>query len=166
MTSSYAGRLPSGPSVGQPCAWQKITFGFRARTSSYVSPSRPSGPGRRLVTTMSARSASRRHASRPDGCLRSSEMLRLLRSRFSDTPDNCGCGPGPMNRLVSPWMSSTLITSAPRSPRIWVAIGPMTTDVRSSTRTSESGPSGSDMCAVGLVSLAGTVRHAGHRGRA
>jgi hypothetical protein len=48
--------------------------------------------------------------------------------------DSAGCGPGPMTRLVSPRALSTVMTSAPRSARIWVAIGPMTTDVRSRTR--------------------------------
>src|SRR4051794_3579943 len=33
-----------------------------------------------------------------------------------------------------------VMTSAPRSPRIWVAIGPITTDVRSSTRTPPRAP--------------------------
>src|SRR4051794_21460739 len=45
-----------------------------------------------------------------------------------------------MTRLVSPLAASTVMTSAPRSPRIWVAIGPMTTDVRSRTRTPCSEP--------------------------
>src|SRR5947209_5131052 len=34
------------------------------------------------------------------------------------------------------------MTSAPRSPRIWVAIGPMTTEVRSRTRTPARAPDG------------------------
>ena len=51
-------------------------------------------------------------------------MLRLLRSRLSEVPDSAECGPGPMARLVSPRALSTVMTSAPRSPRIWVAMGP------------------------------------------
>src|SRR3954447_10005398 len=45
-----------------------------------------------------------------------------------------------MARLVSPVADSMVITSAPRSPRICVAIGPMTTEVRSSTRTPDRAP--------------------------
>src|SRR5579883_2149769 len=43
--------------------------------------------------------------------------------------------------MMSPSGGSTLMTSAPRSPRIWVASGPRTTLVRSTTVTPASGPS-------------------------
>src|SRR6516165_2340639 len=42
--------------------------------------------------------------------------------------------------MMSPSGDSTLITSAPRSPRICVASGPSTTVVRSSTLIPASGP--------------------------
>src|SRR5690348_14222537 len=42
--------------------------------------------------------------------------------------------------MTSPPGGSTLITSAPKSARICVAYGPITTVVRSSTRTPASGP--------------------------
>src|SRR5271167_3867564 len=42
--------------------------------------------------------------------------------------------------MMSPSGDSTLITSAPRSPRICVASGPRTTVVRSSTLIPASGP--------------------------
>src|SRR5262245_48814436 len=47
---------------------------------------------------------------------------------------------GPSLRVVSPSGGSTLITSAPRSPSIWVASGPRTTVVESRMRTPASGP--------------------------
>src|SRR4051794_23744890 len=43
-------------------------------------------------------------------------------------------------RITSPSGDSTLITSAPKSPRICVAYGPMTTVVKSRTRTPARGP--------------------------
>src|SRR5262245_27444946 len=43
-------------------------------------------------------------------------------------------------RITSPSGGSTLITSAPKSARICVAYGPITTVVRSRTRTPCSGP--------------------------
>src|SRR4051812_21521002 len=42
--------------------------------------------------------------------------------------------------MTSPVGGSTLITSAPKSARIWVAYGPMTTVVRSITLTPSRGP--------------------------
>src|SRR5215472_6422922 len=47
---------------------------------------------------------------------------------------------GPIQRQLSPSGDSTLITSAPMSPRICVANGPSTTVVRSITRMPASGP--------------------------
>src|SRR6267143_4377823 len=47
---------------------------------------------------------------------------------------------GPSGRTGSPPGISTLITSAPMSPRIWVATGPNTADVKSTTRMPECGP--------------------------
>src|SRR6202012_4255602 len=99
---------------------------------------RPSA--RMLVTNTSQLAAIRSRAARPSSCLKSSVTFRLLRSRFSATPDSCGCGPLPITRLLSPAGFSTVMTSAPRSPRICVANGPMTTAVRSSTRMPLSGP--------------------------
>src|SRR3954471_17003663 len=51
-----------------------------------------------------------------------------------------GCRYGQALRITSPSGGSTLTTSAPKSPRIWVAYGPITTVVRSRTRTPSSGP--------------------------
>ena len=50
------------------------------------------------------------------------------------------CFETPLARIKSPSRLSSLITSAPKSPSIWVASGPSTTEVKSSTRTPASGP--------------------------
>ena len=47
---------------------------------------------------------------------------------------------GPVTRVSSPPIGSTLITSAPCSPRIWAANGPATTALSSSTLIPSSGP--------------------------
>src|SRR6185436_11596621 len=47
--------------------------------------------------------------------------------------------PPKWGRKCSPWSGSTLITSAPMSPRIWPPVGPAMTCVRSRTSVSESG---------------------------
>ena len=47
---------------------------------------------------------------------------------------------GPSGRIGSPSGGSTLITSAPMSPRICVATGPNTALVKSTTRMPASGP--------------------------
>ena len=101
-------------------------------------------PGRRLVTTTSTVAATASTWSRPAGSFRSITTLRLFRSRLRAIPDSWGTGPAVITRLSVPFGSSTVITSAPRSPRIWVARGPMTTVLRSSTRTPCSGPRGVD----------------------
>src|SRR5215475_6140562 len=79
-------------------------------------------------------------AARPSGRDKSICTLRLFRRRFNDTPERPRTGPLLIDLLMSPSRLSTVITSAPRSPRIWVASGPITTEVRSSTRTPCSGP--------------------------
>src|SRR5690348_8110925 len=81
----------------------------------------------------SALRTSRISTSRPPGVRRSSARPRLL--RFIDgtqAPPKCG-------RKCSPCNGSTLITSAPMSPRIWPAVGPAMTCVRSRTSVSVSG---------------------------
>src|SRR6218665_2390980 len=50
------------------------------------------------------------------------------------------CCDTPLARIMSPSGPSILITSAPRSASTWVAKGPRTTEVRSSTRMPSSGP--------------------------
>src|SRR3989304_7922564 len=69
-------------------------------------------------------------------------MLRLLRLTFMYRTPMPLVRSGPVWRLGSPSGASTLITSAPMSPRICAATGPMMLMVRSTTRTPASGPVG------------------------
>ncbi len=116
--------------------------GLRAEIASYPTPSRFAAAGRMLWTKTSAVSTSRNSASRPGPLLRSSVMLRLLRLTARCIADMPLLRRGPVSRFGSPAGDSTLITSAPMSPRIWVASGPSTLTVRSTTRTPASGPLG------------------------
>ena len=130
---------------------QNTMSGRAATTSSYARRSRARAPGRKLVTMTSAVAAMRKNAARPASCLRSSTTLRLFRIRFIATPDSSACEPDPMKRFVSPTAVSMVMTSAPRSPSVWVARGPITTVLRSSTRTPSSGPTCRSLTAAVVV---------------
>ncbi len=65
--------------------------------------------------------------------------------RWRNTTPWPGVRLGPMWRSASPPGASILMTSAPMSPRIWVANGPSTIVVRSITRTPASGPDWSSL---------------------
>ena len=63
-----------------------------------------------------------RSAARPASSFRSSATERLLRLKATNIGPIVGeCGALPEPRWRSPDGSSTLITSAPRSPMVWVA---------------------------------------------
>ncbi|CFN64925.1 Uncharacterised protein [Bordetella pertussis] len=79
-------------------------------------------------------------ASRPAGFFRSRAMLRLLRLACRKMPPMSAWRPGPIPRTLSPAGGSTLMTSAPRSPSICVAYGPINTVVTSRMRTPSKGP--------------------------
>ena len=80
-------------------------------------------------------------ASRPRGFFKSSTMPRLLRLLVRKiAPMRSSTGGGPAPRTASPPGDSTLMTSAPRSPSIWVATGPSRMVVRSTTRIPTRGP--------------------------
>src|SRR5258706_10998232 len=81
-----------------------------------------------------------RHAARAASFFRSRTMLRLLRFALRKMCPMPGLRKGLLWRITSPSGGSTFTTSAPRSARICVAYGPITTVVRSSTRTPSSGP--------------------------
>ena len=104
-------------------------------------PSRFGTPGPKLSRTMSARRASSRAIFFPASDFRSIEMLRLLRLALRNTVPP----PGPPrngghNRVSSPWpVASTLITSAPKSPRYCAHSGPARTLVKSTTFTPSNG---------------------------
>src|SRR5918999_3748318 len=68
------------------------------------------------------------------GCLRSNASPRLLRLRLRKIGFSPSTGIG-LPREMSPTSArSTLMTSAPKSPRTWVQTGPISTWVKSSTR--------------------------------
>ena len=62
--------------------------------------------------------------STPSGVARSTARQRLPRLQLAYSPRMWS---GPVTRVSSPPIGSTLITSAPCSARIWVANGPATT---------------------------------------
>ena len=66
------------------------------------------------------------------------------------------CTAGPTQRMESPPGASILTMSAPRSPRICVADGPMMTVVRSSTRTPCSGPRGAVSFSIAIWAHVGS----------
>src|SRR3954468_2598085 len=101
-------------------------------------PRRFATPGRKPSTTTSALATSLPTTPAASACLRSSEMLRLLRFSVS----NCT---GTYERPGSPRGGSTLITSAPRSARIEEANGPGTNIEKSTTWVPASGSHGSDI---------------------
>ena len=95
-----------------------------------------------LWTNTSAVSTRRRIASRAAGFFRSIARLRLLRLRLAKYAPIPGVRDGPIRRVESPSVVSTLMTSAPMSPSVWEQNGPSTTVVMSMTRMPESGPVG------------------------
>src|SRR6478735_5503741 len=127
-----------------------MSCGFSSARRAYPRPSRAIAAGRMLVASTSADFVSSSSNSAPAADFRSMTMLRLLRLR----PRNSGprpCSPfGPSVRVESPPGASTLMTSAPRSPSICVAEGPMKTVVRSSTLMPDSGPENSVICFTSL----------------
>src|SRR5262245_26063558 len=96
-------------------------------------------PVRKFSTTTSLFAASRRRMSSPSGGLRFSVidcLLRLTDMKYVASPPT----KGGQRRVSSPFPgSSTLMISAPMSPRIIEQNGPASTRVRSSTRTPVSG---------------------------
>ena len=91
----------------------------------------------------------------PSRFLRSMTTLRLLRLLARKSAPIRSERRGPIERVISPSGGSTLMTSAPMSPRYCAVIGPSTTDVRSRTLTPSSGP-----CAVIGSSLVSLSRYA------
>src|SRR5690606_9100961 len=94
-------------------------------------------------TEQTKTSASRHSAvitARPDARLASTAMLRLERLECRKIAPMPRWRSGPMLRARSPAGGSTLTMSAPRSPRIWVQYGPISTLVMSTMRTPASGP--------------------------
>src|SRR5580704_7900333 len=93
---------------------------------------------------MSALSSIRASSSLPSLWLRSSVTPRLLAFRYMNRPLLSGCGvspgKGPRRRVRSPAGGSTLITSAPRSPRSFAAYAAETPSPHSTTEIPFSAP--------------------------
>ncbi len=155
------GRDAYGPSWPKPEIRTSTSPGFASCSTSGPSPHRSSVPGRKFSTSTSASAASRRSTSAP----RSSPMLmptvRLLRdSSFHHNGTPSLAAPWP--RIPSPfWGCSTLMTSAPKSPRIWQHSGPARIVDTSSTRSPASGPVGGRE-----VASAASIHPPGRRGEA
>src|SRR5215469_10665836 len=117
-----------------------MIFGEAARTASSPTPRRSATPGRKFCTKTSAPAARRSNACLPAVVFRSSTTDRLLRLLFRNDAVNPARRLLPARVASPPSGASTLITSAPWSPRIIVASGPATFDVRSTTRYPCNGP--------------------------
>src|SRR5579884_1209871 len=115
--------------------------GFTADSASQPRPQRSITPGRKFSISTSLLATSPRSSSCPRGLERSSVIASLLRpSTFHHSP-----WPSlrwPWVRAGSPRGCSTLITSAPWSPRIRAAKGPAKSVATSRTRTPPSAPGG------------------------
>src|SRR5690606_7764949 len=92
-------------------------------------------------------------ASFPSGFVRSRTMLRLLRLVARKSEPMLGLRFGPDCRVVSPCGVSTLMISAPISPRIWVAHGPIMTVVNSTTRMPSNVPAIFISCSLGYLEI-------------
>src|SRR5215471_18645873 len=115
-------------------------LGDAARTASSPTPRRSATPGRKFWTKTSAPATSRISACNPAAVFRSRTIERLLRLLFRNDAVNPARRLPPARVASPPSGASTLITSAPWSPRIIVASGPATFDVRSTTRYPCNGP--------------------------
>ena len=101
-------------------------------TSSYPRPILSRAPGRKFSVNTSAVLTSRRANSKPARCFRLMAMPSLPRfilAKYTLLSFTIG----PMWRASSPPGGSTLITLAPRSPKIIVQNGPANTLVKSMT---------------------------------
>src|SRR5882757_8434550 len=114
---------------------QWIRRSFRARSVGASMPRRSATPVPKLSMATSADFASTWTISRPFSDFMSTAMLRLFRLALRKTVPRPGAGNGGQPRVSSPWPTvSTLMMSAPRSPRYWAQSGPAKTFDRSRTR--------------------------------
>src|SRR5439155_323199 len=114
---------------------QWISRSFKERSVAASIPSRSATPVPKLSIATSAELASACTISRPFSVFMSTAMLRLFRLALRKTVPRPGAGNGGQPRVSSPWPTvSTLMMSAPRSPRYWAHKGPARTFERSRTR--------------------------------
>src|SRR5216684_742265 len=138
-------RSLSGPASPKPLIASRTRRGLSSASRSSPSPSRSITPGRKFSTSTSAQRTSASTNARSPGSFRSMATLRLPRltdrKYVLSAPSPAGTNGGPQCLVSSPAPGrSTLITSAPRSPRSIAAYGPASTRARSSTCTPVSGP--------------------------
>src|SRR4029453_15487921 len=143
-----------------------MILGLSRSAAAKSRPSSSMAPGRRLCTSTSARLTRRCRTSSPPGDLRSRARLFLLRLSAMNVALSLPQYGGAHARASAPRPGrSTLMTSAPMSPRIWVQKGPATFCVRSATITLSSGgrTAGSlSSRGVGGRGLAGPMRALSH----
>src|ERR1700730_8626606 len=114
---------------------QWISLSFSERSIAASMPNRSATPVPKLLIATSADLASTWTISRPFSVFMSTAMLRLFRLALRKTVPRPGAGNGGQPRVSSPWPTvSTLMISAPRSPRYWAHSGPAHTFDRSRTR--------------------------------
>src|SRR5271166_3204420 len=106
----------------------------------FVQNFRSATPGRKFWTNTSAPAISRIKACSPPAVFRSSTTERLLRLLFRKDAVKPARRLPPARVASPPSGASTLITSAPWSPRIIVPSGPATFEVRSTMRYPCRGP--------------------------
>ena len=140
------GRCRYGPVWPNPEIRRTTRRGFRSRRPSGASPHRSSVPGRKFSTRTSARPTRSVRIRWPRGALR----LRVIDFLFRETTFHqmdCPEMNGPHDRRGSPPLGcSILMTAAPRSASMDVAVPPETIVERSRMVRSASGP-----CAAGML---------------
>ena len=112
-------RCAYGPVCPKPVTRTITSFGFRARRTSGPKPRRSKMPGRKFSTNTCASSSSDSKSAESASSLRSSAMVRLLRfTIFHHSPVPSRGSRHAILRSESPVSGrSTLMTSAPKSPR-------------------------------------------------
>src|SRR6478752_9390440 len=134
-------RAAYGPVWPNPVIRATTRPGLSSCSASGERPQRSRVPGRKFSTRTSAVATRRRKTSAPSAADRLSATVRLLRE-ISDHQIGVASREGPWPRMPSPAFGcSILITSAPKSPRIWQARGPARIVEASTTRRPVSGPS-------------------------
>ena len=129
-----------GPVWPNPVTRVMTRPGLISQSRSGARPQRSSVPGRKFSSSTSDRAASRRTRSWPRGSRRltvTDFLFRATTGHHSDIP--CGFS-RPHCRIGSPCPgSSTLMTSAPKSPSNWPQNGPASSWPSSVTRRSSRG---------------------------
>src|SRR5215468_7758412 len=132
--TSYPGEFFKGPIRPKPEMLQWINRLLRARRLPASMASRSATPVPKLSMATSADFASSCTSARPFSDFMLMAILRLLRLALRNTAPRSGAGNGGHPRVSSPCpTASTLMTSAPRSPRYCAQSGPARTFERSRT---------------------------------